>query len=80
MEDTRMIEGSATWRVYDEPGIGHLWYVQLAERAPPPYLRQIHVAAIIDLDADGCVAGIEIVDPKMGPPPGIKSLTAESDP
>lgn len=54
--------GTATWTLDREYG---LWYVALDGRHPPPYLRQIHVEAIIDVAADGTVAGIEIIDGKM---------------
>lgn len=69
MADNRKLEGDASWVVHDEPDIGYLWYIALADRVEPPYLRQVHVEAIVDLDVNGCVAGIEIVDPKMAPPP-----------
>jgi len=55
-----MSSGDAYWR-YDEEA--KAWYVAPENRLPGPY-RQIHVEAIIDIDRNGNLAGIEIVDPE----------------
>lgn len=62
------LTGVASWTWTDDAG--GLWYIKLGERAPPPYLRQVHVEAIVDLDAEGRVAGFEIVD-LTALPPGV---------
>lgn len=64
-----MLKGTAKWTCDASEMYGNLWYVALDERAEPPYLRQVHVEAIIDIDLDGRLAGIEIVDSKMPEPP-----------
>jgi uncharacterized protein YuzE len=58
---------SAYWTYDAEAGA---WYFAVEQRASPPYLRQKHVDAIIDLDADGRLAGVEILEPIE---PSIKS-------
>ena len=52
----------------DSPHAGHLYYVALDGRTPPPYLRQRRATAILDIAADGTLAGIELID-DMPPPP-----------
>jgi hypothetical protein len=47
----------------------HSYYFAPNDRHEPPYKKQIFVEAIIDVAADGTMAGIEIIDPKMPPPP-----------
>lgn len=59
------IEGTASWRCYTKRG---LWYIALDGRAVPPYLNQVRVEAILDLDSDGRLAGIEIIDLVRGAP------------
>lgn len=60
-----MMKGTCYW-IYDaEAGA---WYFGLNERAPPPYKRQVFVEAILDLDADGRLAGVEIIDHVDGKP------------
>jgi Protein of unknown function (DUF2283) len=53
--------GSAHW-TYDSDA--RAWYFRLAERAAPPYRTQIKVEAILDLDWEGRLAGVEIIDCK----------------
>ena len=48
--------------------VGHLYYFAPANRAKPPYLKQRHVKAIIDIARDGTLAGVELID-DMPPPP-----------
>lgn len=66
-------QGEATWTWDAEHGC---WYVALAERRNAPYLQRVSVSAIIDLDAEGRVAGIEIVDTKMPGPPELANADA----
>ena len=47
----------------------HAFYFAPTDRRPKPYLKQIFVEAIIDVADDGTLAGVEIIDPKMPPPP-----------
>ena len=51
--------------------VGHLYYFAPANRAKPPYLKQRHVKAIIDIAQDGTLAGVELID-DMPPPPQSK--------
>ena len=60
-----MIRGTAKW-TYD--GEADAWYFALDERQAPPYLTQRRIEAIVDIAADGTLAGIEILVP-MPPPP-----------
>lgn len=57
----------ATFTV-DATEVGNLYYFAPADRAPGPYLKQIHVNAIIDVGSDGTLAGVELID-GMPPPP-----------
>lgn len=52
----------------DSTEVGHLYYFAPADRAPGPYLKQIHVNAIIDVAEDGTLGGVELID-DMPPPP-----------
>jgi len=68
------MRGSAYWS-YDPDA--KAWYFGLNERAPGPYRVQIEVEAILDLDSDGRLAGIEIIDWKpdgtpLEPPLGVR--------
>jgi hypothetical protein len=58
-----MTRGEAYWTYDDQVGA---WYFGLKPRAKPPYLRQVRVEAILDMDADGRLAGVEIL--KAFPP------------
>ena len=49
-----------------------LYYFAPADRADPPYLKQIEVRAIIDIAADGTLAGVELID-RMPPAPAVAS-------
>jgi uncharacterized protein YuzE len=60
------VRGSAYWS-YDPEA--RAWYFGLNERAEPPYKTQIIVQAILDLDAEGRLAGVEIIDCKPGGDP-----------
>lgn len=70
-EARRRATGAATWTY--EFDHGPAWYVKIEPRCPPPYPRQIHVEAIIDVAADGSLAGVEIIDSKC---PGPTALEA----
>lgn len=37
------------------------------KRRPPPYYKQIHVEAILDIAEDGTLAGVEILDGRFPP-------------
>ena len=62
-----MLKSPATFTV-DSSEVGHLYYFAPADRALGPYLKQIRVDAIIDVAADGTLAGVELID-GMPPPP-----------
>ncbi len=51
--------------------VGHLYYVRLKVRHPPPYTTQRRVEAILDIADDGTLAGIELIDEM--PPPKIST-------
>jgi hypothetical protein len=72
-------EGQATWRC-SLTEQGNLWYLRLSERRYPPYVKQIHVEAIVDIADDGTVAGIEIIDEKMLGPPKTAKHTFMGEP
>ncbi len=81
MSDTlsEMTENPATytfdWTAYLHHGLT-LYYIRLGDRKPPPYLKQVHVSAILDVASDGTLAGIEIIDysplPPHSPPQAAK--------
>ena len=52
------MKGSASWQYDDDRKV---WYIALDERADPPFRKQILVEAILDMDDDGHLAGIEII-------------------
>jgi uncharacterized protein YuzE len=58
MEALSVITGTGYW-TYDSEA--KAWYFGLNERSAPPYRKQVFLEAIIDLDADGRVAGFEII-------------------
>lgn len=47
----------------------HAYYFAPADRARPPYLRQIEVTAILDIADDGTLAGVELVHGDLPEPP-----------
>lgn len=47
----------------------NLYYFRVDGAQPPPYLNQRHVSAILDLDGDGNLAGVELIDNM--PPPSV---------
>lgn len=54
-------------RVHEDGG--HLYYFAPTNRAAPPYKRQMEVTAILDIAADGTLAGVELVFGDLPPPP-----------
>lgn len=69
-----MAKGTAHW---SHDARGNAWWFLLNERAPPPCKRQVLAEAILDLDADGRLAGVVMlarVDGKpLKPPLGVSS-------
>lgn len=65
---TYAVDGQGSWRCTMDEDAGPLWYFTLAERRPPPYVKQVEVKAIVDIADDGTVAGIEIIDGDLQPP------------
>lgn len=55
-----MSQGKAYF-TYDKDYGSNLWYFGMLERASGK-LTQREVRAIIDIDADGCLAGVELID------------------
>lgn len=51
--------GEAYWTYDAEEGA---WYFGLKSRAEPPYLTQKHFDAIVDLDSEGRLVGIELLE------------------
>lgn len=51
-----------------DPHAGHLYYFGPVARTAPPYKTQRIVRAIVDIAADGTLAGVELID-DMPPPP-----------
>lgn len=62
-----MTEKHSAYWTYDPQGPAY--YFAPTNRAAPPYLRQIEVKAILDIAADGTLAGVELVFGKLPPPP-----------
>lgn len=51
---------------------GPLYYIKLGDAAPPPYTKQVHRTAIIDVADDGTLAGVELITDMPPPPKGEK--------
>lgn len=66
-----MNEYAAYWTHDDSTG-RHLYYFAPTTRAKPPYTRQREVRAIIDISADGTLAGVELIEDMPPPPRGEK--------
>lgn len=66
-DSVTIVSDLARYRYMEDHGYG-AHYVKLQNAGPPPYLRQVRVEAILDVDADGRLAGIEIVDDRAPPP------------
>jgi len=46
----------------------HTYYFKPSMCLGPPYLKQLHVEAIVDVAEDGTLGGVEIIDRKMPKP------------
>lgn len=57
---------------------GHLYYFGLTGRAEPPYHNQRRVEAVLDIDDDGVLAGIELID-NMPPAPSTPPASAKNE-
>ena len=62
----------AYWTCEEDEHAGPLYYFAPTNSAPPPYLEQRHVTAIIDVASDGTLAGVELVMGDLPPPPKLK--------
>jgi uncharacterized protein YuzE len=60
-----MLRGSGSWSYDAKAGA---WYFKLKERTDLPIRSSIFAEARIDIDDDGRVAGIELLDPRLLPP------------
>lgn len=71
------LEKRKAWFTFDGEE-GNLWYFGLPTHAPGK-LRQREVRAIIDVDSDGCLAGVELIYdmPPLFPPQPIKGITQD---
>lgn len=52
----------------EQSEVGNLYYFAPLDRAAGPFRQQRRVEAILDIDADGNLAGVELID-NMPPPP-----------
>lgn len=69
-----MASGNATWTCHLEHG--PLWYIKLAEADAPPYFTQREVRAVLDIDQNGKLAGVELIE-DMPSPPATKPTTTD---
>lgn len=56
---------------------GHLYYFAPSWRHPGPYTRQIETTAIVDVAADGTLAGVELLDVGLPPPRQLPRVDPE---
>lgn len=61
-----LVKRAAYWTWCDQ---ARAYYFRPVQAKPPPYLAQIEVTAILDVAADGTLAGVEIIDSRVPPPP-----------
>jgi hypothetical protein len=52
-----------------DPALGGAYYFAPQNRRAPPYLEQREVTAILDIAADGSLAGVELVIGDLPPAP-----------
>lgn len=71
-----MKRGEAYWTYSSDGGV-HCYYFAPSTRVKPPYHEQREVTAIIDIAADGTLAGVELVF-DMPPPPSPVEETERS--
>ena len=64
----------ATWTYDHDTGV---YYFAPTNRAKPPYLRQRIVEAVVDIAADGSIAGVELGVWGDAPPPPPPQLVTE---
>lgn len=66
-------KGKAYYTHDQDDAAGNLWYFGMQTRSVGP-LTQRTVTAIIDIDSDGCLAGVELIDdmPPHFPPQSSK--------
>lgn len=57
-----MERGEAYWTWDAEAGA---WYFGLKPRAAPPFLKQIEAMVILDIDSEGRLAGVELLEPLL---------------
>jgi hypothetical protein len=62
------MEKRPAYFTYD-PKHGGAYYFAPNDRAAPPYLTQREVTAVLDIAADGSLAGVELVMGELPPPP-----------
>jgi hypothetical protein len=73
------MEKHLAYFTHEDSEVGHLYYFAPADRAPGPYLKQIHVNAVVDVAADGTLAGVELIDGMPTPPVGFDTLEPVND-
>lgn len=66
------LERHPAYWTFEESDGERLYYFAPTNVHPPPYKQQRHVEAIIDIAADGTLAGVELIDGM--PPPHPESL------
>ncbi len=62
MEERKTTKWRKAIFTYEDSPAGPLYYFAPPTRAPGPYLTQRIVDAVIDIAADGTLAGIELID------------------
>jgi hypothetical protein len=68
----RLPRHEAFW-TFDESFGERAYYFAPSKRAEPPYVTQRRVEAILDVASDGTLAGIELVDGDLPPPPRLSN-------
>lgn len=66
-----LIEQAATFTHDGE--VCDCYYFAPANRTEPPYLKQVHADAILDIASDGTLAGVELILDGVPPPPQHKA-------
>lgn len=70
----------AYWTSNEDGGDYHrAYYFAPTDARPPPYLEQREVAAIIDVAADGTLAGVELIFDDLPPAPALSTPQAEAE-
>lgn len=68
MNERQPLEQHKAFYTVDRSEVGNLYYFSPLDRAAGPYRQQRRVEAIIDIDADGNLAGVELIDNMPLPP------------